>query len=699
VVNASGSWVFNGKDNVNRASLQTFQAAWTDNRDANIGKATTETLPTTPPTTRFNYEPPLVLNGSVSSASCPVPGVDNTHSRDANVYTSRITQDFSFTAPSNSKHSAPGVIRAFAVQLANNRELNPNGVDAPTTYTLKIENNARASFSRRSFLIAGQTCVDAPDAPIREITVKVLPRGSIARTIYVPCGATGPIAVTATDSSTQAKGSVLINADPNNPGAKGPNGEVLGPESHNPDAENPDAENPDAENPDAENPDAENPDAENPDAENPDAENPDAENPDAQNPDAENPDAENPDAENPDAENANYQDVTADVTNNGDTTSGYQVEVETTGDTTGYQFLLMGRRVYSTPTSINCHLVKKQSNQMLFSIPLADTDLGGQGFYEENDESVKHPTFLVRPGESIRVTLRIVWNSAVTLQPFCAPGTCFDKIVIRTQAQAPNTGELEPREAAVGNFADLTVGGTLAAPAQAGIGGFIDMPATTIQNEGTRTADPDGTFEWDYYLSLDPVISGRGDMPFGVGGSASTLAGGSSIPFGPRRLVIPFPIEGGFSEGSFYLGVFADSGNDVNEGLESNNTLVTPSAVALVPYYAQFSTDPDSPNQLTVTVQQMAPAPGGGSSPVGGVGVALSLERPIAPSNQPGFAETAFSVPSATTNATDGTATFTLPSPFPGEGNYRFIATLTVPGVATPLKFQSQCFGCVIIGY
>ena len=63
--------------------------------------------------------------GIVNDATCPVPGVDNTRSRDANVYTSRITQDFSFTAPSNSKHNAPGVIRAFAVQLANNRELNP----------------------------------------------------------------------------------------------------------------------------------------------------------------------------------------------------------------------------------------------------------------------------------------------------------------------------------------------------------------------------------------------------------------------------------------------------------------------------------------------------------------------------------------------------------------------------------------------
>ena len=191
-------------------------------------------------------------------------------------------------------------------------------------------------------------------------------------------------------------------------------------------------------------PDAENPDAENPDAENPDAENPDAENPDAENPDAENPDAENPDAENPDAENANFQDVTAEVTNEGDTTSGYQVNASVSGDTTGYQFLLMGRRVYSTPTSINCHLVQKRSSQMLFAIPLEGSDLTG-GFFDENDESEKHPTFVLRPGESIRVTLASRVEQCDHSRRSAQPGSCFDRVVIRTQAQAPNTGETRTR--------------------------------------------------------------------------------------------------------------------------------------------------------------------------------------------------------------------------------------------------------------
>ena len=696
---ANGAWVFNGKTNVDKAALQTFQTAWTDNRDAHVSKAAKETLPTTPPTERFLYEFPLALSGSVSAASCPVPGVDNTRTRDANVYTSRITQDFSFTAPSNSKHAFPGVIRSFAVQLANNRELNPNGADEPTTYALKIEDGPRASFSRKSFVITGETCVDAPTLPVREITVKVLPRSSVARTIYVPCGPSGPITITATDLTTLAKAAVLINADPSNPGTKGPDGEELGPESHNPDAENPDAENPDAENPDAENPDAENPDAENPDAENPDAENPDAENPDAENPDAENPDAENPDAENPDAENpdaenANYQDVTAEVTNSGDTTSGYQVEVSASGDTTGYQFLLMGRRVYSTPTSINCHLVQKHNNQTLFSIPLEGADLASDGFFEENDPSEEHPTFIARPGESIRVTLRIVWDSTVTPDPFCQPGTCFDRITIRTQAQAPNTGELEPREAVVRNLPDLTVGGILPAPPVAGMGGFIDMPKTTIQNEGTGAAAPDGTFRWDYYRSTDAVISPDGeddDTAFDVGDSARLLAKGGSITFGPRRLVMPF------SPGqAFYVGILADADDTVEELSESNNTLVTSNAVTIVPYMADINEvfSPEGGGRFATV--RVSTVDGDSTQAVQGATVTLTLERPIAPNNEPGIREAGFGELTGVTNE-EGVVQFALPTNLPGEGNYRYVATVTIAEVAAPLKFQSACFGCVIL--
>ena len=248
-------------------------------------------------------------------------------------------------------------------------------------------------------------------------------------------------------------------------------------------------------------------------------------------------------------------------------------------------------------------------------------------------------------------------------------------MIIRTQAQAPNTGELEPREDAVGNFADLTVNGTLTAPPVAGMGGFIDMPATTIRNDGTRSADPDGSFRWDYYRSLDAEISGR-DFAFGVGGSADSLGPDGSIGFGPRRLVMPF------STGQLYLGVFADADNAVSEGSETNNTLVTSDPVTIVPYQASITTqtvpDPDNP-ALNRTVARVSVSQLTGPesfSVVPGATVTLALERPIAESNQPGDVEPGFPVMTATTDAT-GVAQFLLPEPLPGSGIYRFVATVT----------------------
>ncbi|HXG89205.1 MAG TPA: hypothetical protein VNJ02_12780 [Vicinamibacterales bacterium] len=432
----NGRWVLNGKANLNNPALGTFHAAWTDNRDAGVGKATTTALPDG--SSRVDYLPPLPLppGSTLENTQCPAPGVDNTRTRDANVYTSRITQDFSLTVPVNARQTnTPGVVRAFAVQLANNLPLVPGPDQTPASFRLTVTHNG-ASFSRGTFLGMPQSgnngCVLASPT-VHQIDVDIYPRSSVTRTVYVTCGSAGggPVVVTATrmapgnPPTPGPAASVVINVDPTNPSAKGADGQLLGPETRNPDAENPDAENPDAENPDAENPDAENPDAENPDA-------------------------ENPDAENPDAENSNFQDVTTDITNTGNTTSGYQVVVNTGDSTAGYAFQLLANRVYSTPTSINCHLVKQNSNQQLFAIPLSGDDLDGT-FFDENSGDVRNATVLIRPGETVRVKLRIVWDSNVITKPFCEPGKCHDKLQFRTRALAPNTGATTPEEDSLGN--------------------------------------------------------------------------------------------------------------------------------------------------------------------------------------------------------------------------------------------------------
>ena len=712
---AAQRWVLNGLGNKDDASMASFHAAWTDNRDAGVGKATTT------PSGALDYTRPVPLpeNVTITDAVCPVVGgkeVDNTGTRDANVYTSRITNEFSLTLPINAKPTnTPGVVRAFPVQLANNLELTPGVADpeTPTRFKLTVDSPG-ASFSYKTFRGAphaaagGSGCDVAPgQTPVNEIFVNVLPRSSAARTVHVRCGTVGRIVVTATrmilvdnpdpqpdEYIDGPSASVTINPDPSNPATKGPDGSPLGPESHNPDAENPDAENPDAENPDAENPDAENPDAENPDAENPDAENPDAENPDAENPDAENPDAENPDAENPDAENTNYQDVSVDVSNDGDTTSSYQVQVQSTESTGGYTFLLMGRRVTTSPTSINCHIATKYTNQTLFAIPLTGAQLSSGEFAPENTEDVTHPTFLVRPGESIRVTLRVV--SKVSTPEFCStnplsPQYCFNKLVFKTRAQAPNTGELEPREDIVGNIADLVIDPPFSvAPAAAGVGGFVDSPAgATIRNAGTRgTTD----FNWSTFITSPATGNVHSEFIGGTGG----LAGGNTIPTGPVRVRIPTNVPGiegpggPLPPGTYQVGLRVDTGNAVRESNEANNTLMADSPITVFDYTASIQEidDPSqgSPFQVDVNVR------GPGRQALQGATVTLSLEGPITDATEPGPPSDALvpPVPTAQTNA-DGNATFNVTIGSGGGSQFRIIATVQTVGVPE-LKFQSLPF-------
>ena len=86
-------------------------------------------------------------------------------------------------------------------------------------------------------------------------------------------------------------------------------------------------------------------------------------------------------------------------------------------------------------------------------------------FPDENQQSVLNTTVIARPGESIRVTLRIVQDTAA--QPFCSadefdvngdpnPDYCFapGKLVFRGKALAPNTGDTDPRETVLGALPD-----------------------------------------------------------------------------------------------------------------------------------------------------------------------------------------------------------------------------------------------------
>ncbi len=253
-------------------------------------------------------------------------------------------------------------------------------------------------------------------------------RSTASRTVFI----------TAPDPRAEVNVSVTEVAGVNGPAVAGglAGRAVLNPDIENPDIENPDIENPDIENPDIENaevynPDIENPDIENPDIENPDIENPDIENPDIENvrvanpdienigvgnpdienPDIENPDIENPDIENPDIENGALTDVTWTVSNIGNTTSAFNVNMflAAAGVPAGLKTQLIVYKVYKTPVldPNGCDLRTETRNQIVFNAPDPDFISPGQGIPSQNDPSDKNATLWLAPGELGRVTLRV----------------------------------------------------------------------------------------------------------------------------------------------------------------------------------------------------------------------------------------------------------------------------------------------------
>ena len=420
-----GKWTYNTSAG---GPTPVFHAAWTDNRDVRPPKNGDWTKYTPAqmsalPTPRPSLIDPLV--------NVPVCEDGNAGSRNQNVYSARITGGLLAGSPGNTKPLSQTLQRAFVVFAHNT-------TDETRSFRMSIRNQpigGRASFD--------QFHTNQPPVTVLDMAV---PRRSLAsRTVYVtssdpeatifvdvfeitdPAGGTQPLGL---------KSTVILNPDPENLGIENPDPENTDPsnpdvensEVYNPDVENPDVENPDVENlalgngrlanPDVENPDVENPDPENPDVENVSVANPDVENfnpanPDVENPDVENQDLANPDVENPDVENGSIADVTWQVSNTGNTTAGFNVNLFLAQETipAGIKTQLILFKTYRTPVTVpnGCQLGFQTRNVLLSSIlhPTFIVPSSG-GVPDQNDPSEKNASMWLAPGEEGRITLRVI---------------------------------------------------------------------------------------------------------------------------------------------------------------------------------------------------------------------------------------------------------------------------------------------------
>ncbi len=488
----NGRWAYNHADT---GVPPVFHAAWTDNRDVRPPRLGADGRPDWTkytPAQMSQNDPPRqsIFDPTQTVPSCSAnPG--NAGSRNQNVYSARIYGDGLLAgSPGNTKPLSPDMQRGFVVFAQN-------GSSEVKSYRMTILNQppgGRASFDQ--FPLPPYT--SSSPAPETAVEMIVPPRSMASRTVYVTSSnrdASVNVDVselvdlrnlppssypTAPEKSAGAAARVMLNPDIENPDIENPdienpgvpnpdieNAEVYNPDIENPDIENPEIENPDIENPDIENPDIENPDIENPDIENPDIENvrvanpdienPDIENPDIENPDIENPDIENPDIENPDIENGAIQDVTWKVTNTGNTTASFNVNLFLAQQNLpqGVQTQLVLLKTYRTPVTVpnGCELAFQVRNILVANIPNPRLVPPGGTPANPNDPAEQNATLWLAPGEEGRIVMRVfdedtsnnvtitkADGSTVSVDPGVLPGEDVTPIV---QQQAVDTEDAE----------------------------------------------------------------------------------------------------------------------------------------------------------------------------------------------------------------------------------------------------------------
>jgi hypothetical protein len=289
-----------------------------------------------------------------------------------------------------------------------------------------------------------------------------------------------------------------------------------------------------------------------------------------------------------------------------------------------------------------------------------------------------------------------VWNSATT-QPFCstdpsAPNYCFNRVAFRVRAQAPNTGENEPREDVIGSTdarADLLLAADVLETTNSvvAIGGFVDLPSITMRNDGGVDAGP---FSWGSFLRN---LEGGQVTATGTIGRTESLAAGSVLDTGAARILVPhFTVIDGvkvsFPAGNYLAGINVDETNAVDESDETNNS-ITSSPIRVVGYTAEIdvSRSPTAGRPFAVTVSLRGPD----GAAVRGAAVSLSLEGPGTVPERPGPPGNMTPAnPSGVTNVY-GKAFFTGLRIGEVGGDYRIVAVITVPDVGT-LAFQSTTF-------
>jgi len=460
----SGSgWAYNFKPSVNPL----FHATWTDNRDV-VPPANGDWAHYTPPIITGTSGPQMSVFEPGQTLPACKPGQEGM--RNQNVYTAQITGGLVVGSPGNAKplgtttftNPVTGVTlvapfqRAFAVEAQN-----LTGLQIFVRFTIASQPTGGSA----SFLQFSQLTV---------LDIAIPQYSSVSRSVFVT--STNPLAtvtvnvaqITAIAGSLISNGlsaSAVLNPDATNPNIQNPNignpnignpsvqnAEVTDPNIGNPNIGNPNVQNPNIGNPNVQNPNIQNPNVQNPNIGNPNignvsatapnVQNGNIQNPNIQNPDTPNPNIGNPNIGNPNVQNNVIEDVIYPMTNNGNTTATYTVQVAEASNTAvpaGIVVQLILNKLYQTPMAENCQLGLETHWVTVANI--INPKLYGPATAGLGNPNIQNPTpnegsVTLAPGETVYVTLRIQNPEQTPAQQQFNPITALAPVTV---PQAVNT--------------------------------------------------------------------------------------------------------------------------------------------------------------------------------------------------------------------------------------------------------------------
>ncbi len=396
-----GTWEFNLEGN----GTPSGHAVWTDNRDVRptlAGDLARYTPPDSPARRATSLFDP--------TQTVPSCAADETGTRNQNIYSARFDEGLFAGVSGNSKPLGT-LQRAFALFVENpGNEIR--------SYRLTIPDQppeGEASFRQFSL----------PDSPLSFLDVSIPPYSTIARTIYVT--SSDPDArlliqvaeIVAPGEAIVPGGlhtSAVLNPDPSAPRIENPrieNGTIETPRIENAEVYSPRisgaVSSPRIENPRIENPRIENPRIENITVANRDVVNIGTGTPRIENPRIENPRIENPRIENADLVNGSIADTTWEMTNEGNTTAAYTVNLVLNDPIPpGFKTQLVIHKTYTTPAANGCDLTVQIHNVVVANItdPVFSDPADAVNPRIENPR-IENATVGLAPGETASVTLRV----------------------------------------------------------------------------------------------------------------------------------------------------------------------------------------------------------------------------------------------------------------------------------------------------